>query len=284
MIVLIRMMALLLLATPAMAAPLRIGVTLHPYYSWVSQVVAGTDARVVAVLPGDVDAGDYRPRPQDIVGLRDLDAIVVNGIGHDDFIEPMIAASGNTTLTRIRINEGAPLLSQAGVANSHSFLSLTMAIQQSGLLARRLGMLRPDDAAVFARNALRYQSRLRALLDAAKARIAVLGPTRVVTIHDGYGYLLQELGIGLVGVVEPAHGLLPSAAELSSMIALVKREHVKLALAEARLPTGLREPLVAVGCDVVEVSHIANGPYTATRFETDMATNVDVIVRGLGGK
>ena len=76
-------------ATP----PLKVGVTLHPYYSWTMNVVGDTGVEVRPILPGEVDAGDYQPRPEDIKKLADLDAIVVNGVGHDDFIFDMIKAS-----------------------------------------------------------------------------------------------------------------------------------------------------------------------------------------------
>ena len=46
------------------AAPLKIGVTLHPYYSWTANVVGNLPGyEVRALLPGDIDAGDYQPRP-----------------------------------------------------------------------------------------------------------------------------------------------------------------------------------------------------------------------------
>ena len=78
-------------------ATLKIGVTLHPYYSWTTNVVGNLPGyEVRALLPGDIDAGDYQPRPQDIKRLADLDVVIVNGIGHDDFIFPMLKASGNT--------------------------------------------------------------------------------------------------------------------------------------------------------------------------------------------
>ena len=86
------------LATGAVAsaqtpATLKIGVTLHPYYSWTKNVVGTLPGyEVRSILPGEIDAGDYQPRPDDIKKLVDLDAIVVNGIGHDDFIQPMIRA------------------------------------------------------------------------------------------------------------------------------------------------------------------------------------------------
>ena len=77
-------------------ATLKVGVTLHPYYSWTRNIVGDLPGyEVRSILPGEVDAGDYQPRPDDIKKLVDLDAIVVNGIGHDDFIAPMIKASSN---------------------------------------------------------------------------------------------------------------------------------------------------------------------------------------------
>src|SRR5262249_38731041 len=72
-------------ATP----PLKVGITLHPYYSWVKNVVGDAPVEVRPILPGEVDAGDYQPRPEDIQKIADLDAIVVNGVGHDDFIFDM---------------------------------------------------------------------------------------------------------------------------------------------------------------------------------------------------
>src|SRR6478752_1920401 len=91
-------MAILGVSGPAAAQPrptLKIGVTLHPYYSWTANVVGDLPGyEVRSILPGEIDAGDYQPRPDDIKKLVDLDAIVVNGIGHDDFIMPMIKASG----------------------------------------------------------------------------------------------------------------------------------------------------------------------------------------------
>src|SRR5258708_5746787 len=129
---------------------LKIGVTLHPYYSWTKNVVGalpGYDVR--PILPGEIDAGDYQPRPEDIKKLVDLDAIVVNGIGHDDFINAMIKAANNTKLVVIRVNASTPQIHAAhgsGV-NSHTFISFTNAIQQTYEIQKAIAALRPSDAA-----------------------------------------------------------------------------------------------------------------------------------------
>jgi zinc transport system substrate-binding protein len=276
---------LLALAADAVAAePLRVGVTLHPYYSWTANVVKDTGIEVVAVLPGEVDAGDYQPRPEDIAKLTRLDALVVNGVGHDDFIDDMIKAAGNAKLKVIRANEGTPLLKavNGGTVNSHTFISFTNAVQQTYAIARTLALMRPEQGAKLQANAAEYAGRLRALKSKASERLVGAPVRRVVTVHDGYGYLMQEFDVEVAGVVEPAHGLVPSAKELGDMVGLLKREKIRVVFAEESFP----EPLLKVlrdegGARAYVLSHVASGPFTADRFEVEMQRNVDTIVQAL---
>lgn len=271
-------------ADPASQAPLKVGVTLHPYYSWAMNIVATTPVEVRAILPGEVDAGDYQPRPEDIRKIADLDAIIINGLGHDDFIKDMITASGNTTIRIIRPNDGVPLLKamHGGTVNSHTFISFSNAITQTYAIAKALAELRPALGVTFEQNAADYVRRLRAIKSKAAERLVDARVNRVVTVHDGYSYLMQELGIDIAGVVEPAHGLIPSAKELTGMVDLIKREKVRVVFSEETFP----EPLLTVLRDegqarVYIISHIASGAFTKDKFETEMQTNVDVIVQAL---
>jgi zinc transport system substrate-binding protein len=272
-------------AVPAGTGPLKVGVTLHPYYSWVANVVAGVPgAEVVAVLPGEIDAGNYQPSPEDIAKLATLDAIVINGIGHDDFIRDMIRASGNTKLVVIEANAETPLITSAHGEgkNSHTFISFTNAIQQTRLIAKKLGELRPASADAFAQNASNYADKLRAVLTAAQKQLANAKIKRVVTVHDGYSYLLQEMGIDLVGVVQPAHGLTPSAKELGDMIALMQKENIQVVLTEEDFPEKLLATLAdATRAKVYIISHVAVGNYAAAEFETVMQKNADTLVKAL---
>ena len=86
---------LALLAPPAQAEDgkrLRIGITLHPYYSYVSNIV-GDKAEVVPLIPAGFNPHAYEPRAEDIKRIGTLDVVVLNGVGHDDFAERMIASS-----------------------------------------------------------------------------------------------------------------------------------------------------------------------------------------------
>jgi zinc transport system substrate-binding protein len=273
-------------AAPAPARPpLVIGVTLHPYYSWTRNIVAGLPGFAVRpILPGEIDAGDYQPRPQDIRKLADLDALVVNGIGHDDFIFPMLRASGNRRVVVLRPNDVTPQIRSlrgSGV-NSHTFISFTNAVQQTYAIERALAALRPAAAAALQENAERYARRLRQIKARAAAVLAGARITRVVTVHDGYGYLLQEFGLEVAGVVQPAHGLMPSAAELRDMVSLLRRERIRVVFSEASFPPAMAAVLRDEGgARVYVISHIASGAYTDDKFEREMQQNVDTMERAL---
>src|SRR6185436_14565420 len=138
----------------------------------------------------------------------------------------------------IRPNETTPQIKSArgpGV-NSHTFISFTNAIQQTYAIQKALATLRPQDAATLQQNASSYARRLRVIKSRAAVQLADAKITRVVTVHDGYGYLLQEFGLELAGVVQPAHGLTPSGTELVAMVELLKREKIKVVFSEASFP------------------------------------------------
>lgn len=272
-------------AAQTAAPPLKIGVTLHPYFSWTKNVIGTLPGyEVRSILPGEIDAGDYQPRPEDIKKLIDLDVIIVNGIGHDDFIFPMIKSSGNTKIKVIRPNEATPQIRSANgkSVNSHTFISFTNGIQQTYAIQKALAELRPRDAAALQQNAADYARRLRLIKSKAATQLAEAKITRVVTVHDGYGYLMQEFGLEIGGVVQPAHGLTPSAAELRDMVKLLQREKIRVVFSEETFPPPLLKVLRdEAGVKVYTISHIASGPYTADRFEREMQANVETMIRAL---
>lgn len=115
----------------------------------------------------------------------------------------------------------------------------------------------------------------------AVSRLADVKERRVVTVHDGYAYLLQELGLELAAVVEPAHGLLPSAQELAAIVALLESKRARVVFSEASFPPAMARVLEEAGATVVVVSHVATGEFSPERFEQAMQENLDAIVAGL---
>ena len=123
---------------------------------------------------------------------------------------------------------------------------------------------------------------IAAVIGALASGAVEFGGPEVVTVHDGYSYLLEEFGIELAGVVQPAHGLVPSAKELADMITLMKEKRVQVVLTEEDFPEKLLATLKeATGAKVYVISHVATGDYTAEKFEREMAANAKALIEAL---
>jgi zinc transport system substrate-binding protein len=263
-----------------------VGVTLHPYFSWTANVV-GDAAVVVPAIPGGFDPHSYQPRPEDLRTLASLDAIVVNGLGHDDFVEPMLEAAGKKDIPRIRAGAGVPVIPARGtdgLPNSHTFIALTGASQGAQTIARELGRLDPAHASLYADNARAYGKRLRAMLADALKKLdsADASAVRIATVHDGYAYLLRELGLTIAAVVQPRHGVEPSAKQLADTIERIRAANVNVLFTEMDIERRYVDTIEReTKCRILKLSHMAGGEYSAGRFERDMQANLDAIVAGV---
>lgn len=290
------------LARRAMAAtPLRIGVTLHPYYSWVANITGDAD-QAVPLVPVGFNPHAYEPRAEDIRRIGALDAVVLNGIGHDDFAGRMIAASDRPDVPVIEANRNVPLLPAVGafarglgnsidgrVVNSHTFISIAGAISQVQTIAAELGTQHPDLAETFTANARAYNRRLRKLRADALAQVVEAPPPefRVATIHGAYDYLLREFGLEVSAVVEPAHGIEPSPSQLAQTIEKIRAMNVSVIFSESNFPSAYVETIEReTGVTMYPLSHIIHGAYTPEKFEIEMAQNLATITRAIreGGK
>ena len=295
-----RLLASLLLCLGAALAPmlasadnhrLRIGITLHPYYSYVSNIV-GDRAEVVPLIPAGFNPHAYEPRAEDIKRIGGLDVVVLNGVGHDDFADRMIAASEKPDVPVIEANARVPLLAATGqaargagkVVNPHTFLSISASIAQINNIARELGKLDPDNAKFYSQNARAYGKRLRGLRAEALGKLsdAKGSELRVATIHAAYDYLLREFGLEVTAVVEPAHGIEPSPSQLKKTIDQLKELDVQVIFSEMDFPSSYVDTIEREsGVKIYPLTHISYGEYTAKKYEEEMARNLDTVVRAI---
>ena len=289
------LLALIPLVALAGAAPdagkkLKIGVTLHPYYSFVANIV-GDRANVVPLIPAEANPHNYQPQPDDITRAMSLDALVVNGIGHDEWAFQIVKAAGRTqTLPIIQANASVALIPVGGdqggvkVVNPHTFVSTTAAIQQLFEIARKLVELDPANAVTYRHNALAYATRIRELRARFMTRFAALDLSgfRCATTHAGYDYLMQEFGLFVSAVIEPRHGVAPTARQLANTIEAIKNAHVRVLFAEKNFSLDLAKPIeAATGVKVFALSHITGSTYSADEFEVAMAENLETLAEAV---
>src|SRR5688500_7095310 len=273
-------------AQPAAAKTLKIGITLHPYYSFVANIV-GDRAEVVPLIDADANPHGYAPQPSDMIRITSMDVLVVNGVGHDTWAFEILDAAGmRDKLKLIYANDGVSLIPVAGdpsgekVVNPHTFISTTAAIQQVYTIAQKLGELDPENAMYFRQNARRYALEIRKLRSEFDAQIqgATLANFRCATMHSGYDYILQELGLQVSAVIEPRHGVEPTARQLADTIDRIKGADVNVPFAEKYFASKLSDTIrEATGVKRYSISHISSGDYTPTRFVEEMRENLTTL-------
>ena len=270
---------------------LKIGVTLQPYYSFVENVVKDK-AEVIPVVRLDLyDSHSYQPKPEDIKRINNLDVLVVNGIGHDEFIFDILnAADRKKDIKVLYANKNVSLMPIAGsirgekVMNPHTFISVTTSIQQVYNIAKELGNIDSANKDFYLKNARDYAKKLRKLKSDALNEIKNLGNVdiRVATLHGGYDYLLSEFGIDVKAVIEPSHGAQPSAADLEKIIKIIKKEKIDIIFGEKNFNNKFVETIhKETGVEVRSLSHMTNGPYEANGFEKFIKLDLDEVVKAI---
>ncbi len=274
-----------------------VGVTLNPYYSFVANIV-GDRATVAPLIGEGFNPHNYRPQPEDIKRVMNFDVLVVNGIGHDEFaLEILDAARMKGKIPVIYANSDVSLIPVAGnmdglkIVNPHTFISITTAVQQVYTIARELGKIDTANSKYYMKNARSYARKLRKLKAKYMKRLADLPEVdfRCATIHGGYDYLLQDFGLQVTAVIEPNHGLKPTANQLAKTIDKIKELQVDVIFTEMNFPDKYVDTIhKETGIRVRTLSHLTGGKYTADDFAKGMEENMkaltDALVEAYGEK
>ena len=278
--------ALFVSFSSAAAEKLTIGITLQPYYSYV-QAVVGDKADILPLVDAGFNPHNYLPQPNDLRRLKQMDVIVVNGIGHDDFALKVIAAAQRDDLVVIKANNDVPLLPAMGqsvgdgAVNPHTFVGLSTTIQKVYTIANKLAELDPDNAIEYRKNARNYAKKFRLMKRKAMLTLGDLDTSgmKVATTHNAYGYLLQEFGVDVAAVIEPAHGVEPSASQLQETIEKIKQSGIDVLFYELNMPNRYVDTIEkATGVKLYRFSHMTHGQYEANKVEIEMQQNLTTLV------
>jgi zinc transport system substrate-binding protein len=280
------------IAQITLAAPIKIGITLHPYYSYVANIVKDR-AEIVPLVEAGFNPHSYELQPSDLKRLMTMDALVVNGIGHDEFafraLETLEAqqGKGGNSLRVIYANKDVPLLgvdNRPGSWNPHTFVSINAAIRQVYSIARELGELDPTNEKFYKKNAVNYARKLRMMKNRYSKELLGLdlSDVRIASTHNAYGYFLQEFGIGVDTVIEPAHGVEPSASQLQDTIDRIREAKVQVLFSELNMDYRYVATVEkATGIKLYHFSHLTFGEYDKDQVYREMEANLKTLVSAL---
>ena len=270
---------------------IKIGITLLPYYSFVANIVKDRAEVIPIVKAEGFDSHTYQPKVEDIERASKVDAIVVNGVGHDEFVYKIIdAVDKNNKPVIINANKDVSLMPVAGtlgnekIMDSHTFISITAAIQQVHNITKEIIKLDPKNKDFYLANSREYVKKLRKLKTDALKEVQDVNGTdvRVATFLGGYNYLLSEFVIDVKAVLEPTHGSQISMSSLQKMIEKIKKEKIDIIFGEKNYS----DEYVSIiknetGIEVRKLEHLTTGAYRADSFEKFIKVDLDEVVSAI---
>jgi len=216
----------------------------------IAQNVAGTRARVDALIPRGVDPHGFEPTPADVRKIADSQVLIINGAGVEEFLEKLLENAGGK---RVVIEASAGLKSRALTASEirdpahqgdpHFWLDPNNVSRYVENIRDGLIQVDPSGAMAYKANAEAYSAQLQVLDAWIVERLAPIPPERrlLVTNHESFGYFADRYGFKIIGTIIPSvsTGAAPSAQQLAALVNQIKASRAKAIFLE----TGTNEQL-----------------------------------------
>lgn len=224
-------------------------VTTIPDLKSLTELVGGELVEVDSLTRGTQNAHEAEIRPTMMLKLRRADALIVNGLDLDSWVDVAVEGANNPNIIRgargrIDASRGLPILdvpatrvdrSRGDVhpfGNPHYSLDPGMAPIITRNILDGLAVMAPQHRSVFERNRRGFLGQL----DAASARwMKTMEPFRgakVVVYHPQWIYVLTRLGLVQAGILEDRPGIPASPGHLVRVIEHMKAERIKVIIVE----------------------------------------------------
>jgi ABC-type Zn uptake system ZnuABC Zn-binding protein ZnuA len=253
LLALISFMALVLFtlspASAEAASKLRV-VTATTDLAALASEVGGDRIDVESVARGYQDPHFVEAKPSFLLKLRKADLLIVIGLQLEiGWLPPLIAQSGNP-----RIQIGAPgyldasdfaeiLEKPTGVVtramgdvhplgNPHYWLDPENGRRIARAIQMKLAEMRPEDAGYFEQRFQAFSQRLTNEEKTWDEEMKPLHGLKVVSYHKSWPNFAKRFDLDVVGYIEPRPGIPPSPGHTLELIALMRRENIKLIMVE----------------------------------------------------
>lgn len=256
-----------------------------PIVADIAREVAGTDARVVSIVPRNADPHEYEVRPDDIEALADADLIVRSGGEIDEWLGDAIESAGGQAPVVDLLDE------TGGGEDPHWWQDPKRAILAVANLgehvSRVVGGERNPDGERRLRRDLR---RLDAAIAACWKRVEP-GARTIVTTHDSLAPYARRYGLRVVGTVIPSRSTRgqASAGDVDRLVGEIRRSGAKAVFPEAAISGDVERAIAREAGAVVggELFTDALGPpgSPAGTYLGALAHNTRALIEGAtGGK
>ncbi len=254
----------------------------------ITKQIGGEHVNVTSILSDpNADPHQYEADAKTGAAISKAQLVVENGLGYDDFMDKLLAASPNAN--RTVLNAADVMKISGSDANPHIWYDIAKIPDVATAIADQLGKLDPADAGAFTANAKTFTDSLTPLtagIDNIKAKYpgAPVGYTERVP-----GYLVEAAGLKLATPASFAQSIEdgndPSVADNSAMDAALTGKTIKLLLYNGQVTSpatdAVKQLAQSNGVPVAGVTETL--PPMDKNFQAWQLRQINEITTALGG-
>ncbi|RAI04138.1 metal ABC transporter substrate-binding protein [Acuticoccus sediminis] len=272
----------------------------------MTQNVGGDRVHVTTLVGPGGDLHVFNPTPRQAGVLAEADAVVMNGLALEGWLERLVEATGYDGPVIAAAHDVTPLPAgdddedadgghqeaahhhHHGVYDPHAWQDLSNAVLYVDAIAEGLSAADPEGAETYRANADAYIAKLTALDAEAKADMATIpedGRT-VLTNHDAFAYFGKAYGVTFIAPQGISTEAEPSAQDVAALVRQIREDGVDALFLESVADNRLVEQIAAetgvtIGGELY--SDALSGPDgDGSTYLSMMRHNLGVLVKALG--
>lgn len=168
----------------------------------LARQVAGDLAEVVSIIPAAADAHAFQATPSDSKAIAVANVIILNGMGFDDFLKPILESGRRGDAVNVVVTSGLDLSGTSSDESTregrdpHLWLNPVFAADYVVRIRDGLILADPDHTAGYMSNADAYLEQLRALDQEIAETLKQVPPQRrnLVSYHDAFSHFGDRYG------------------------------------------------------------------------------------------
>jgi ABC-type Zn uptake system ZnuABC Zn-binding protein ZnuA len=219
----------------------------------LAEAVGGDRVVAVSLVPPNLDAEEYQPKPQDVPRLKQARLLVRVGLDYDLWLDRLLAQVGRPDISR-----GGPAYVDAsfaiavlelrgmsvgpgdghahGSGNPHYWLDPKNAETITANIAEALGRIDPANAKTYGANRQAFLTRLNAKLTEWESKLSALKDMPIVAYHNSWPYFARRFRLDIIGFIETKPGVPPSPSHLAEIVRDMRARSARVVVREPHEP------------------------------------------------
>ncbi len=272
-----------------------VAVSFYPVYIFTLNITDGIEGLDVECMAEQATGclHDYTVTAKDARLLNDCDAYIINGAGMEGFIEDLYETAENLKI--IDSSAGVNLICSGEHEtgehtvhhhhhgdNSHIWMSVANAFLQAENICNGVSEIFHEYEEVFLKNKSEYIKKLNSLQSEIQDAKSQVRGESVITFHNAYQYLFDDLGINILTTIESDEGGEPSAKALGSVADKIKKEKINSLFVEPAYEGSAAEILSnETGAEVYVLNPVLKGENKKSAYEDIMRNNLQIILKAV---